>query len=176
MAKIVSKLISVRPQYQVRRGAVKAETGLATRYVAAGIFDPSADTSKRPVGTYGLGVYLPAGAIVTNSWYDVITTFETASADAGTIAIQVQAANDVVTAIAVSDAGNVWDAGVRGGKHGSGIMATVAGDTAVLASARKATTYLKCTAERELSVVVGGQALTAGRMIVFVEYVISSVA
>lgn len=176
MAKDIQKVISVRPQYQVNRGAVKLDSGLATRYIASATFDPSADTTKRPVATYGLGVYIPAGAIVTNSWYDVITTFSTASADAGTIAIQVQAANDVVAAIAVSAAGDVWDAGVRGGLHGSGIMATVAGDTGVLAAARKATTYLKCTAEREISVVVGGQALTAGKMVVFVEYVISSVA
>lgn len=176
MAKDIQKLISVRPQYQVNRGAVKAESGLETRYVAKAIFDPSASSSLRPVATYGLGVYLPAGAIVTNSWWDVITTFTTASADAGTIAIQVQAAGDVVAAIAVATAGDVWDAGLHGGLHGSYAEATVAGDTAILDAARKAGSYLKCTAERELSVVVGGQALTAGKMIIFVEYVISSVA
>jgi hypothetical protein len=176
MAKDIQKVISVRPQYQVNRGAVKLDSGLATRYVASATFDPSADTTKRPIATYGLGVYIPAGAIVTNSWWDVITTFSTASADAGTIAIQVQAAGDVVAAIAVSAAGDVWDAGIHGGLHGSYAEATVAGDTAILDAARKAGSYLKCTAEREISVVVGGQALTAGRMVVFVEYVISSVA
>lgn len=176
MAKDIQKVIAVRPQFQVNRGAVKAESGLATRYVASAIFDPSADSTKRPVATYGLGVFLPAGAIITNSYWDVITTFTTASADAGTIAIQAQAANDIVAAIAVSAAGDVWDAGLHGGLHGSHAEATVAGDTAVLDAARKAASYLKLTAERELSVVVGGQALTAGKMIVFVEYVISSVA
>jgi len=171
-----SNQAQLAPQYRVKRGGVTFASGNSVRYLAQALFDPSADSTKRPTATYGLGVYLPVGAIITNSWLDVITTFTTAGADAGTIAIQAQAANDIVSAIAVSAAGDVWDAGIRGGLHGSSAMATVAGDTTVLDAARKALSYLKLTAEREISVVVGGQALTAGKMIVFVEYVISSTA
>jgi hypothetical protein len=162
------------PEYLVKRGAVSYRSGNGVRYIAKASFDPSADSTKRPVATYGLGVYIPINAIVTNTWWDVITTFTTAGADAGTIAIQVQAAGDVVAAIAVSAAGDVWDAGIHGGLHGSAAEGTVAGDTAILDAARKAGSYLKTTAEREVSVVVGGQALTAGKMVVFVEYVLSA--
>lgn len=173
MAKDIQKLITVRPAYQVNRGAIKCESGLATRYVATAIFDPSADTTKRPVATYGLGVYLPVKAIVTKAWIDVITTCASASADAGTIAVQIQSANDVVAAIAISDASNVWDAGIRGSKIG---VVAISGDaeTALVATAANSANMLKLTAEREISVVVGGQALTAGKFVVFVEYVISA--
>lgn len=173
MAKKYSKLTQIAPAYQVTRGARKAESGLAVKYVACGIFDPSADTTKRPIATYGLGVYIPTKAVITKAWVDVITTFTTAGADAGTIAIQVQAANDVVAAIAVSAAGDVWDAGIHGSILGTPALSGNAA-TAIESAALNAASMLKTTAERELSVVVGGQALTAGKMAIFVEYYISA--
>jgi len=123
------------------------------------------------VGTIGLGVFIPDNAIVTNVWIDVITTVTTASADAGTLALQIQAANDVVAAIAVSDASNVWDAGIRGSKIG---VIAISGDaeTALVATAAAAANKLKMTAVREVSLVIGGQAVTAGKFNVYVEYVV----
>lgn len=173
MAKNVTQLIQVAPQYQVRRGAVKHESGLQTRYLAAATFDPSANTGERTVDTHGLGVYIPDNAIVTKAWIDVITTCASAGADAGTIAVQIQAANDVVAAIAISDASNVWDAGLRGSKIG---VVAISGDaeTALVATAANAANMLKLTAEREIAVVVGGQALTAGKFVVYAEYVIGA--
>lgn len=173
MAKDIQKVISVRPQYQVNRGAVKYESGLAVKYVATASFDPSADTTKRPIGTYGLGVYLPINAVVTNAWIDVITTFTSAGADAGTIAATLQSAGDITAAIAISAAGDVWDAGI----HGS-ILGTPSLDgnarTAIAGAAANAASMIKLTAERELTVAVAGQALTAGKMAIFVEYYISA--
>lgn len=178
MTKDIQKIISVRPQYQVNRGAVKLDSGLAVRYHASAVYDAevndSAGVSNKTVAAHGLGVYLPTKAVITNSWVDVITTFTTASADSGAIALHAQSAGDIVAAIAVSDASNVWDAGLHGGVVGSYAEATVAGDTAILDAARKAASYVKLTAERELTATVSVAALTAGKAVLHVEYIISA--
>lgn len=178
MAKDIQKLISVRPQYQVNRGAVKCESGLAVMYHATAVFDTagtdSAGVANTTVASHGTGVYIPTKAVITNAWVDVITTFTTASADAGTIALTLQSAGDLTAAIAVSAAGDVWDAGIHGCLPGSYAEATVAGDTAILDAARKAASYIKLTAEREIVVTVGGQVLTAGKMVIHVDYLISA--
>lgn len=51
---------------------------------------------------------VPAGANVIGGWYKVLTTF-TSSSDASTPSLQLVGANDLVTAIAISDASNPWD-------------------------------------------------------------------
>lgn len=179
MAKDIQKLISVRPQFQVNRGAVKLDSGLATRYVASAIYDTSttdsSGASNKTIAAHGLGVYLPIGAIITNAWTDVITTF-TSATDAGTIALKSEGTGDLKAAIAISDASNVWDAGLHGCLPGSYAEATVAGDTAILDAARKAASYIKLTAERELIATVAVEALTAGKAVVFVEYICSTIA
>lgn len=177
MAKNVTQLIQVAPAFQVRRGAVKAESGLSTKYMATAIFDTagldSAGVANTTVAAHGTGVYLPTKAIITSAWWDVITTFTTASADAGTIAISAQSANDIVAAIAVSAAGDVWDAGMHAGKPGN---YSLDGNSLsqIAAGAALSATWIKMTAEREITVTVGGQALTAGKMAIFVEYFISA--
>ncbi len=177
MAKNVSQLIQVAPAFQVRRGAVKAESGLGLLHVARAIYDTasndSSGASNKTIAAHGLGVFLPIGAILVNAWVDVITTF-TSATDAGTIALKAQTANDLTAAIAISDASNVWDTGLHGSVVGSYAEATVAGDTAVLDAARKAASYIKLTAERELIATVAVEALTAGKAVLFVEYVISA--
>ena len=175
MTKDIQQTIMVRPEYQVRRGAVKCESGLVTKHTAVAIFDTagkdSSLVSNKTIAAHGTGVYLPIGAIVTDAFVDVKTTFTSAGADAGTIAIMVSGAGDVTAAIAISAAGDVWDAGM----HGS-IVGTPALDgnalTAIAGGAAKATSLIKCTAEKEITVTVAGQALTAGKMAIFVEYYI----
>lgn len=176
MAEIIRKDVPIAaPAFQIPRnaGTPVPYAGNQVRQMVMGTFDPSGDSTKRPVAAYGLGVYVPTKAIVTKVWFDVITTFASASADAGTIAVHLQSANDVVAAIAISDASNVWDAGIRGSKIG---VVAISGDaeTALVATAADAANMLKMTAEREITVTVGGQALTAGKMNVFVEYVQSA--
>lgn len=51
---------------------------------------------------------VPAGANVIGGWYKVLTTF-TSSTDASTPSLQLVGANDLVSAIAISDASNPWD-------------------------------------------------------------------
>lgn len=177
MAKDIQKVIAVRPQFQVNRGAVKLDSGLATRYIASAIYDTAANdssgTSNKTIAAHGLGVFLPINAVITNAWVDVITTF-TSATDAGTIALKAQSAGDLTAAIAISTTGDVWDAGLHGCLPGSYAEATVAGDTAILDAARKAASYIKLTAERELTATVAVEALTAGKLVLHVEYIISA--
>lgn len=137
------------------------------------------------IGTYGLGAIIPDGAIVVNVFYYVNTTFETTGADAGTIAIQIEAANDVVSALAVSNAANIWDAGVHSTKIPFGSVASALADNAYALDPeggiindvgklkeRGTPPYIVTTTDRELSVVVATQNVTAGDMDIYVEYVI----
>jgi hypothetical protein len=147
-----------------REGTVVRELAVATYDVTGG--------DSGTIAAHGLGVYIPTKAIITNAWVDVVTTF-TSATDAATIALKVESANDLTAAIAISNASNVWDAGVHGCLPGSYAEATVAGDTAVLDAARKAASYIKTTAVREITATVAVEALTAGKMNVYLEYVLS---
>lgn len=150
-----------------RNGTVVQEMAVAT-------FDPSGDAAQRPVGAYGLGVFIPANAIITEVMVDVVTTFASASADAGTIALHAQSAGDIVAAIAISDSSNVWDAGLRGSKIGfPSLGADAAHDSAVEVAALFAGTAVKTTAIREITATVATAALTAGKANIFVKYLIS---
>lgn len=119
--------------------------------VAVGTFDA---TGGKNIGAYSMGAKVPAKAMITRAWYKVTTTFTSAGADAGTIAIHAESADDIVAAIAISNGGNPWDAG----KH-EGIEI----DTAA--------TAVETTADRTLTVTVGAQNLTAGKLVLWVEYV-----
>lgn len=167
----------VAPQYQIvnRSGVTRTKhEGGNVRELVVATFDPSANTGERTVAAHGLGVYIPDNAIITKVWIDVVTTFTSASADAGTIAIHAQSADDIVAAIAISDSSNVWDAGIHGSKLGfPNLGADAAHDSALEVAALFAGTFLKMTAEREITATVAVAALTAGKANIFVEYVIS---
>lgn len=75
------------------------------------VFDPSATSGDRTIAAHGCGLVIPKGAVVTFAAYKVLTTF-TSSTDAATIAVSIVGANDVVSAIAISNGGNPWDAAV----------------------------------------------------------------
>jgi len=141
-----------------------------TKHVVKATFDATAvGAGSINTAGYGLGVFIPSGAIVTNAFYNVRTTF-TSSTDAATIALQLVSAGDLKAAIAISDATNVWDSGLHGLLPGSYAEATVAGDTAVLDAARKAASYILLAANKEIRAVVAVEALTAGVLDVYVEY------
>jgi hypothetical protein len=133
-------------------------------------------TGGKAVASYGLGVHIPSGAVVTDAYYVVRTTFTTAAADAGTIALTIQSAGDVKAAIAVSDATNVWDAGIHAGLIGSPAVgsnaSTLDAGTAIIYSARKAASLLLTTAVREVTATVATQDLTAGILDLYIEYVV----
>lgn len=149
--------------------------GTPTRYngnvavrLAQAVFNPSANTGERTVAAHGLGVYLPNKAVVLSAWIDVVTTFTSAN-DSATIALHAQSANDIVAAIAISDASNVWDAGLHGSKLGTYALDGNA-LTQIAMGAAVAGSMLKLTAEREITATVAVQALTAGKAVINVLY------
>ena len=146
-----------------------------TKRTVKATFNPSADSTKRTIAAHGLGVFIPKNAIITNAYYDVVTTFESTAggADKATIALSVKAANDLVAAIAIEAAGDVYDAGIRGTLVANYAARTVAGDTAVLAKASYAASLIKTDANYELTATVAEAALTAGKLNLYVEYTIS---
>lgn len=175
MAKDVQQIKSVRPEFQMRRGAVKAESCLVVAKIAQAIYDTSvndsAGVSNKTIAAHGLGVYIPIGAVVTRAWYQVKTTLASAASTA-TIALSVSSANDLVSAIAINDASTPWTAGLHGCLAGAYAEATVAGDTAILAAARIAGSMIGAlSVEKELVATVAVQVLTAGKLILWVEYV-----
>lgn len=136
-----------------------ADNGLGVRRTARFEFNPSANTGERTVGAHGLGVTIPAKAIIVGGVIDVITTFASAGADAGTIAVSVEGANDIVSAIAISDGTNPWDADIR---------------AIVPKNNTPETTGIKlATTAKEVTATVAGQALTAGKFVGFLDYYIS---
>ncbi|HEY3314476.1 MAG TPA: DUF2190 family protein [Bacillota bacterium] len=108
------------------------------------------------IGAIGLGVYIPIKAVITRTYVEVLTTLTTAGADAGTIALHAEAADDIVAAIAVSNAANPWDAGMHEG-----------------VSTGTAATFKKTTAARQITATIAGQAVTAGKFYVVAEYVVT---
>jgi len=102
----------------------------------------------------GLGVTIPDNAIVTGGFVEVVTTC-TSSDDSGTMALHIQTANDLVTATAISGGSNIWDAGIHS------IVPAGTGATAI-----------KCTAAREITATIATDAFTAGKLNVWLQYVI----
>ncbi len=160
----------------VKRGTVTKQDGLTVPKIAVATFDTadndSSGVSNKTIAAHGLGVYLPDNAIITRAWVDIVTTFTSAGSDAGTIALKAQTANDLVAAIAISDASTVWDAGVRGALPNNYALDGNA-LTAIAMTAARAGSRIKTTAERELTATVAVQALTAGKLVLYVEYIIS---
>ena len=98
---------------------------------------------------------IPANFIITNAFYKVATTCTTAGADAGTMAISVESANDLVTATSVATA-TTWDDTAAAVKCISD-LATVA-DYVHVGSTGKLVTFTIAT-----------QAFTAGVIEVFIQ-------
>jgi hypothetical protein len=108
------------------------------------------------IGAIDSGVTIPDNAIILDGLVDVITTCTTEGEDAGTMAIHVEGADDIVAAVAVSDSANPWDAGL----HDIKPVGTAA-------------TAVKTTAARKITFTIAGQAFTAGKLVVFLRYVVS---
>lgn len=111
-------------------------------------------TGGKAIASHGLGLKIPKGAHVTKAYYKVLTTF-TSATDAATIALQIVGANDVVSAVAISNGGNPWDAGglvvgIPTGSMGNELNAT--------------------TVDTEVVAVVAVEALTAGKLVLWVEW------
>jgi len=123
--------------------------GLHANRIARATFDFAVHTGA--VGTYSLDVALPAKSVIIRSWFQVVTQF--VDAGSGTVAIQCEDANNIKTATDIT---------------GSAALAIVEGQSTGAASAFIASIAAACN----ISVVLGGVDITAGKLIVFVEYVV----
>jgi predicted RecA/RadA family phage recombinase len=135
-----------------------AANGLGVLRAARFAFNPSANAGERTIGAHGLGVTLPDNAIVLGGGVEILTTF-TSATDAGTIALSIQGANDLITATAISS-GTFWDAVAY-----KGVVPTAL-ELAGVATA------IKLTAAREVTATVAVEALTAGKLVGWLFYVI----
>jgi hypothetical protein len=106
------------------------------------------------VSTIGLtgSTFIPSGAIITGGFIEV--TQALTSGGAATIAVQVNAANDITTAVAVAS----WTTGVKN------IL------PAPTSGALTTSTAVKTTAARDISIVIATAALTAGAFKVVLYY------
>lgn len=129
--------------------------GLHAKRIARATYD--FDDKGGTVGDIGLGVSLPDNAIITRSWYTVLDDL-TSATGAATVAlsIPIDEAVEIVAAKAINAEGTIWAEG-----HHEGIQ------TGTAAYFSKQT-----TAARELTLTIGEEALTAGKLILFCEYVV----
>lgn len=106
-------------------------------------------------GTIALmgGTLIPSGAIIVGGFVEVTTALT--SGGAATIACQVNAANDILTAVAVAS----WTTGRKN------IL------PAMTSGALTASTSVKTTAARDISIVIAAADLTAGAFKVVLFYV-----
>lgn len=118
--------------------------------VAKCVFDA---TGGKAIGAHGLGLTIPKNSYVRKAFYKVLTTF-TSATDAGTIALKVASANDLTTATAISAGGDVFDAG--------GLVACTPTDAL--------SNEISITADSEVTATVAVEALTAGKLVVWVEW------
>ncbi len=111
-------------------------------------------TGGKAIGAHVSELTLPRGAVIKAAFYKVLTTF-TSATDAATIAISVVSANDVVSAAAIST-GTTWDS------------ASIPIET--VPKVETSTTWLVTTADSPVTFTVAVEALTAGKIIVWFEY------
>lgn len=111
-------------------------------------------TSVTAIGQHYLGVTLPDNALVIGGGVEVITGLGDGSDDSATVALQINGANDLVTATAISAGGSIWDAG----NHD--IVPDSTGSTAV-----------KLTAARELLAVIADDQIPTGKFRVWLSYI-----
>ena len=129
--------------------------GLHQRRTAVAVFevDETLDGGLA-ADDYELDVVLPANAIIVGGVVDVVKTF-TSENDTATIAISLVEANDIVAAKAIGAEGDVWDAGLQ---------------AIVPKSNTPESTGIKLTEEKAITVSVGVEALTAGKLVIYLDY------
>ena len=127
--------------------------GLHLRRTAVAVFEVDEEAGLEPEA-YALDVKLPANAVIVGGVVDVTKTF-TSENDTATIAISLVEANDIVAAKAIGAEGDVWDAGLQ----------------AIIPKANTPeSTGIKLTEEKAITVTVGVEALTAGKLVVYLDY------
>lgn len=147
---------SADEQFEVELMPRIALSGASTSGIVAAkgfsaVYDVSGGDSGA-VGTHGLGVTIPARSLVLAAAYVVDTTFTDGASDTATLALQIESAGDITSAIAVSHSSDPWDA--------ASPVNFTAGSIDSLANA------VFVNAASEVSAVVAVAPLTAGKLTV----------
>jgi hypothetical protein len=121
--------------------------------IVRGLYDFAVDGGAVSTIAITAGTPIPNGSVIVGGYVDVTTPLT--SGGAATIAVQVEAANDIITAVAVAS----WTAG-----RFNILPAEASG-------ALTASTYRKLTADRNISVVIAAAALTAGKFNVILKII-----
>ena len=159
----VGTIVSEDGVYELdRMGPIARKYGLGTALKSAQTFgakgtytvslDGGAVASYNLNGLDSENLVLPAGAIITDCFYDVVQAMSS-SGGSGEIAVTAASSGDLVASV---DADSV-----------SGRVACIPEGTEA--------NMIKLTSAKTLLVEVGSEALTAGKINVFVEYVLSDV-
>lgn len=131
-------------------GLVKASQDAinnGTLKIAKFVFDAGV-AANRPIGAHGTGVIIPDKSIVVGGFIVVETKFDSDATDAGTIAISVNGANDIVSAAAVS-----------------GAPYSTTGKKAIVPKINTPeATSITLTADREITCTVAIEALLSGKL------------
>lgn len=130
--------------------ASQAADGTLGKKVVRATYDFAVDGGA--ISTIDLGEDLPANALITQSYIYVVT--QLTDGGSGTIAIQCEDANNIKTATDIT--------GTSAGGFVAGESTGVAGDMVG-----------GIAAACDIELVIAGAALTAGKFIVYVEYVVA---
>ena len=112
--------------------------------IVRGKYDFAVDGGAQSTIAITSGTPIPSGSVILGGYVDITTTLT--SGGAATIACQVNAANDILTAVAVAS----WTAGRK-----NVLPSPTTG-------ALTASTAVKTTAARDISIVIAAADLTAG--------------
>jgi len=135
--------------------AVVSSDGLNQKRTARATYDVLVDGGV--AAAYGLGVTIPADAIIVRSWFYTVTQF--VDAGSGTVALHCETANNIFSAADITGnaAGTLVDAVQDGtfaafdGSGAAGVLGAVCELTATVATADQ----------------------TAGKLILFVDYIVA---
>ena len=151
---IAGWLKDVADNFELLQPFFSGSTGLGGLRVARFEFDAGV-VANRAIGAHGTGVTLPIHSIVVGGFVDVNTKFDSDATDAGTIAISVEGANDIISAAAVS-----------------GAPYSTVGRKAIVPKANTPeSTSVKCTAAREITCTVAVEAMLSGKLTGYLYYV-----
>lgn len=160
------------PEGKLPNVSSASKTNVNARRTVAALYDFAVHGGA--VGDIALRVRIPNGAVIVDSFAHVLTAPTGASA---TVGVKLQSAGDVFSVAAIS--GAPWSStGFKLGKlrytPGIALGAGNGSDTAI--DDTSAGAFLALTAERELTLSIGTAALTAGKINLFIEYVVNATA
>lgn len=133
--------------------------GLGALGVARTTFNPTATAGDRTIGAHASALTIPISAVIVGGFVQVNTAFDS-SDHTGTLAVNVESANDIISAAAIS--GAPW---------------STIGQKAIVPKANTPeSTGIVLTAARAITFTVATKALTVGKATAFLYYVVGAVS